>query len=79
MVDIVKPLCAQDVVNDEGSLAQRLAYYYDHRDQLESSRQARINHARRYDIRTMAERFQEIYTQVTASDATCAADRLALA
>lgn len=66
IADIVRPVCAADVVHGEKQLADRLSYYYQHRDEVAGLQKQRIEHARKHDIRVTAAAFNEIYHTLTS-------------
>lgn len=61
LVEIVEPLCREDVVRDVDELARRLDFYCSHPDEIQRRSEERKQYVRRFDIRHTAERFRDIY------------------
>ena len=61
IADIVRPLCAADVVEGEDELIERLTYYCDHREEITKPELKRIQHAQKFDIQKTASTFKKIY------------------
>jgi glycosyltransferase involved in cell wall biosynthesis len=64
IADIVRPMCAEDVVSDEAALVKRLVYYYENRSDGEQLRERRNEHARQFNIQVTAATFRKIYTSL---------------
>ena len=65
VVEGVEPL---DIVEDDKQLVARLTFYADHKENLEKDMSKRTNHARMFDITTMARNIHDIYKQVLCAE-----------
>lgn len=61
LTEIVRPLCAADVVIDIDRLTDRLAYYYIRRDQIPILRSRCVNRAMEFDIQRTSSEFETVY------------------
>jgi len=61
LTDIVRPLCADDVVESIAGLADRILYYCDHPEARTRPSEERRAYARRYDIKNTAAGFKKVY------------------
>lgn len=69
IVDIVCPVCVEDVVENEDQLVERLSYYYENPEQIESTRVQRAEHAKTHDLKGTAASYKKLYQSLMSPSA----------
>ncbi|MCX6291610.1 MAG: glycosyltransferase family 4 protein [Bacteroidetes bacterium] len=64
IAELTSKISEADVVRDEKELAQRMDYYFDHPIELVNGKNARVEFAKKFDIRIMEKKFYEIYKRI---------------